>query len=126
MVKNLPPVFRNLLGDDYIVELAMRYQSPSTESAIENLLSKKVAEIIVVPLYPQYASASTGSVHEEVMRVLSKKENIPVLKMINSYYDNEEMIDVFVENAKKYDIDSYDHFLFSFHGLTAAAAKKSR
>jgi len=116
---------QGLLGESYKVELAMRYQNPSIESAIDNLLSKNVAEIIVVPLYPQYASASTGSVHEEVMRVMSKKENIPVIKLINSFYDNEDMIDVFVENAKKYDIDSYDHFLFSFHGLPQRQLKKA-
>ncbi len=114
-----------LLGDAFEVELGMRYQNPSMESAIDNLLSKNVAEIIVLPLYPQYASASTGSVHEEVMRVMSKKENIPVVKLINSFYNNEEMIDVFVENAKKYNIDSYDHFLFSFHGLPQRQLKKA-
>jgi len=116
---------RELLGDNFVVELGMRYQSPSMESAIDKLLSKNVSEIIVVPLYPQYASASTGSVHEEVMRVMSKKENIPDLKMINSYYENEEMIDIFVENAMKYDINSYDHFLFSFHGLPQRQLKKA-
>ena len=116
---------QDLLGEPFEVELAMRYQNPSIESAIEKLYAKKVSEIIVVPLFPQYASASTGSVHEEVMRVLSKKETIPVLKMINSYYDYEEMIDVFVENAKKYNIDSYDHFLFSFHGLPQRQLKKA-
>jgi len=113
------------LGDQYEVKLAMRYQSPSMESAIEKLLSKNVEEIIVMPLFPQYASASTGSVHEEVMRVLSKKEVIPALKMINSFYDYEEMIDVFVENAKKHNIESYDHFLFSFHGLPQRQLKKA-
>jgi len=48
-----------------------------------------------------------------------------VLKMINSYYNNEEMIDVFVENAEKYNIGSYDHFLFSFHGLPQRQLKKA-
>jgi len=64
---------RELLGTEYEVELAMRYQSPSIESALNTLLKKQVSEIIVFPLFPQYASASTGSVHEEVMRLLSKR-----------------------------------------------------
>jgi ferrochelatase len=95
----------------------MRYQNPSIEAAINQLLAKQVSEIIVFPLFPQYASATTGSIHEEVMRVLAKKENIPNIKMVNSYYDNESMIDIFSENAKQFDLANYDHYLFSFHGL---------
>lgn len=105
------------LGDDYIVELAMRYQNPSIESALEKLMAKKVKELIVLPLFPQYASASTASVQEEVMRLLSKKWFIPTLKMIDSFYDNPLMIDAFVARGRQYDIASYDHILFSYHGL---------
>lgn len=106
-----------LLGDDYVVELAMRYQSPSIASAIDRLLARQVAEIIVFPMFPQYASATTGSVHAEVMRVLSTKENIPAVKLVNSYYDHEAMIRIFAENARQFDLNSYDHILFSYHGL---------
>jgi len=108
---------RQLLGPDYEVALAMRYQNPSIAAGIDQLLEKQVSEIIVFPLFAQYASATTGSVHEEVMRILSKKESIPNLKLINSYYDNEAMIDVYIENARRFDLTEYDHFLFSFHGL---------
>lgn len=108
---------QKLLGDDYHVELAMRYQSPSIESALQKLKEAYVDEIIVFPLFPQYASATTGSVHEEVMRVLSKEQVIPPLKLINSYYDNEEMIEIFAENALKHGLDKMDHVLFSFHGV---------
>lgn len=106
-----------LLDDNFEVELAMRYQSPSIESAIEKLLAKDILDLIVLPLFPQYASASTGSVHEEVMRILAKKEVIPNVRLINSYYDYEPMIAVFAENARKYDVESYDHIIFSYHGL---------
>ncbi len=105
------------LGDDYVVELAMRYQKPSIESAIDRLTKAQVTDVVVLPLFPHYASASTGSVHEEVMRVYSKKGAIPNIKLINSYYDYEPLIDVFVENSKQFDLDSYDHILFSYHGL---------
>ena len=105
------------LGDEFVVELGMRYQSPSIESAIEKVLTQQVRELIVIPLFPQYASASTGSVYEEVMRILSKKQAIPTLKFINSFHDYDAMIDVFVANAKKFDLASYDHILFSYHGL---------
>jgi ferrochelatase len=108
---------KELLGEGYEVELAMRYQTPTIKAGLEALRKKTVDEIIVFPLFPHYASASTGSVHEEVMKIISEWQVIPELKLINSYYDLEGMIDVFVENARKYDIASYDHILFSYHGL---------
>lgn len=105
------------LGSEYEVVLAMRYQSPSIESGLKKLLSKQVSEILVFPLFPQYASASTGSVHEEVMRLMSKVQAIPPIKLINSFYDDPRMIDIFADNASQYDLNTYDHILFSFHGL---------
>jgi len=105
------------LGDEYIVELAMRYQNPSVESAVRKLMLAKVTDIIVFPMFPQYASATTGSVHDEVMRILRKQQIIPNVKMINSYYDYEPMIEVFADNARQYDLNSYDQIIFSYHGL---------
>ncbi|MEM9549038.1 MAG: ferrochelatase [Bacteroidota bacterium] len=116
---------QKLLGEDYVVELAMRYQSPSIERAFKNLKDAFVDEIIVFPLFPHYASATTGSVHEEVMRLLQKEQVIPSIKMINSYHDNREMIEVFAENARKHDMDKMDHVLFSFHGVPQRHMKKA-
>ncbi|HOY20224.1 MAG TPA: ferrochelatase [Haliscomenobacter sp.] len=106
-----------LLGDEYVVALGMRYQNPSIESALKQLIDQQVSEITVFPMFPQYASASTGSVHDEVMRLLRKEQVIPNVRFINSYYDHDPMIEIFADNARKFDIDSYDHILFSFHGL---------
>jgi ferrochelatase len=113
------------LGDDYVVELGMRYQSPSIESAIDRLLEKQVSEIVVFPMFPQYASATTGSVHDEVMRILRKKDNIPDIKLINSYYDYEPMIKIFADNARQFDLDAYDHIIFSYHGLPQRQLRKA-
>lgn len=105
------------LGADYEVELAMRYQSPSIASAIKKLLQAGVHEITVLPLFPQFASATTGSVHEEVMRVLSREQVIPKLNFISSYHDYPAMIEVFARHAGQFQLDDYDHVLFSYHGL---------
>lgn len=105
------------LGSDYIVELAMRYQQPSIENALERLKKKQVANIKVIPLFPQYASASTGSVHQKIMKIVSRWLTIPDISFISSFHDNEGMLEVFAENARKYNPESYDHILFSFHGL---------
>ncbi|MCO6489345.1 MAG: ferrochelatase [Phaeodactylibacter sp.] len=115
---------QKILGEEYVVELAMRYQNPSIESAIKNLLRMQVSEIIVFPMFPQYASATTGSIHEEVMRILARQETIPNVKMINSYYDYEPVIDIFADNARRFDLDSYDHIIFSYHGLPQRQLRK--
>jgi len=105
------------LGDEYQVELAMRYQSPSIESALNKLKDALVDSIKVIPLFPQYASASTGSVYEKVLDIVRKWPTSPNLSIENSFHDNELMIQTFVDNGKKYDPETYDHILFSFHGL---------
>lgn len=105
------------LGDDYHVELAMRYQSPSIASALANLKAGLVESIQVIPMFPQYASASTGSVMQLVMELVSKWPTVPPISFVNSFHDNELMIKVFAENARKHNVESYDHVLFSFHGL---------
>lgn len=113
------------LGDDYHLELAMRYQKPSIKSAIKKLLDAGVSEIVIFPLFPQYASATTGSVHQEVMQILAKEQEIPDLKFINSYYDFEPMVQVFANNARQFDLDSYDYIFFSYHGLPQRQLKKA-
>jgi ferrochelatase len=105
------------LGTDYQVELAMRYQSPSIESALAALKSGLVESIRVIPLFPQYASASTGSVIEKVMDLVKKWPTVPPISFVNSFHDLQPMISAFAQNAAKYDPASYDHVLFSFHGL---------
>jgi ferrochelatase len=113
------------LGDEFDVRLAMRYQSPSIKSVLQDMLNGHLKKIIVMPLFPQYASATTGSVHEEVMRILSKEQVIPDVKFINSYYDHPKFIEAFVERGKEHDISAYDHILFSYHGLPKRQLRKA-
>lgn len=105
------------LGTDYCVELAMRYQKPSIPDAIQNLREANVRGILVFPLFPQYASATTGSIFEEVGRVLHSEEAVPKLRTIHSYPRWNEMVDIFVEHAREKEVGKYDHFVFSYHGL---------
>lgn len=113
------------LGNEYHVELAMRYQNPSLDSAIDKLMKSNVDEIVVFPMFPQYASASTGSVFEEVMDIMGKKLAIPKIKIINSFCDDERVMNVFVKNAKKMKLEDYQHFVFSFHGIPHSQLRKT-
>ncbi len=113
------------LGNDFQVELAMRYQSPSIQSALEKFKNPVFKKIKIVPLFPQYASASTGSVQQKVMEIVSKWEAIPEIEFVNSYCNDVNYINAFSEIGKKYDPQKYDHVLFSFHGLPERQIKKA-
>jgi len=105
------------LGDDYEVHLAMRYKNPSIANVLETMRKRNYTRIVVLPMFPHYASASTGSAIEEVMRVMSKWWVIPEVRFISQYYDHPTFIDAFAERGKKYNLDDYDHVMFSYHGL---------
>lgn len=114
---NLLKKVREKLPEGYVVELGMRYQQPSLEFALNKLKEQNISELIVLPLYPQNASSSTGTGLQKVMEIVSKWTNIPTLKMINNFCDDEGFIDSFIAKIQEHDIKSYDHVLFSYHGL---------
>jgi len=122
--KSVQEKLQYVLGDNYDVQLAMRYQNPSMDEVFENIYKKDLEKIIIIPLFPQYASATTGSVIDKAMRLMSKWWVIPETNFISQYYDNEGFINTIVERAKKYNIAEYDHVLFSYHGLPVRQVDK--
>jgi len=112
------------LGSEYTVELAMRYQKPSIESVLERMRKENYKKIVIVPLYPQYASSSTGSTLELVLQEVSKWYVIPELKIVSQFFDNEGYINAFVERGKQYNPEQYEHVIFSFHGLPVRQVDK--
>ena len=119
LLHNTKELSKKLSGklNEYDVHFAMRYQNPSIEKTLEKILEKNPDEIIVLPLFPHYASATTGSVYQEISRIVSKKWVVPNIKFINQFYDNDKFIDAWVEKASKFDIKSYDKVVFSYHGI---------
>ena len=115
--ENVKHLLQEKLGEDYNVELAMRYKNPSVPSVLEKIRKTNPNKIIVLPLFPHYASASTGSALQEVMDVIRKWWVIPELSFISQYWDHQGYINAFVERGKQYDWKDYDHVLFSYHGL---------
>jgi ferrochelatase len=107
----------NLKDHNVTVELAMRYQNPSMDSVLEKMRLCNYDQIIVLPLFPQYASASSGSAIKKAMKIIQEWWVIPEIKIVSQFYENDGYINSIVENAKKFDLASYDHILFSFHGL---------
>lgn len=106
------------LGSGYVVKLAMRYQSPSIKKAIDEFETLKVKKLIVIPLFPQYASASTGSVYQEVAKQMSSWLTFPKLSVIDYFYDHPLLAQGFAEKAQLHlSKKKYDHVVFSYHGL---------
>lgn len=115
--RNVCDSLQGHLGADYQVELAMRYQDPSIEKGIAALMKKSLKHLIVLPLFPQYASATTGSIHQKVMETLKDYQVIPRMTFIDNFATDPGMICAMCNIARKCSLESYDHLLFSFHGL---------
>ncbi len=107
------------------VELAMRYQNPSIESAVNSLAARGVDEVRLIPLFPHYAMSSyeTAVVRvKEVARRLAPQMKITVQPPYGAAPD---FIAAMVANAGEFLRQSHDHLLFSFHGVPERHLKKS-
>lgn len=108
------------------VVLAMRYGSPSIAAGLEQLVDAGCDEVVVFPLFPQYASSSTGSAVEAVYREAAKLWNTPFLRVVPPFYDDEAFIRSFAAVARPVlDELQPDHVLFSYHGLPERQVTKS-
>lgn len=113
------------LGSSYHVVLGMRYQNPSLENALEELKKANVAKIIVIPLFPQYASATTGSVSQKVNDIVSQWQIIPSITHVNQFLEHPKFIEAFAENGRKMMAKKdYDHVIFSYHGVPERHIRK--
>lgn len=117
---------RERLGDSWRVALGMRYGNPSIPSALETLSRAGCERIVVFPLYPQYASSSTGTALEAVYRAAAEYWNVPSLSVVPPFYDHPGYLRAFAERGREVlEERRPDHVLFSFHGLPERQIKKS-
>jgi ferrochelatase len=121
---NLKNALAAVLGEEYQVELAMRYGNPSIAKVITAMHA--CSQIITVPLFPQYSSAATGSAMEAVLKEISKQWNIPKIVCLNEFYDQPGFIDAYVDQIKNSIADkNIDHVVLSYHGLPERHLTKS-
>ena len=102
---------------NYEVFLAMRYGNPNLKEALEKIKARGYSKIVVLPLYPQYASSTTGTAMAMVMDLVKKWEVIPEIQLINQFYDNPGFINAWVKKIRSCNDMEYDHIVFSYHGL---------
>lgn len=101
------------------VELAMRYGQPSIKAGLERLFAARVERLLVLPLYPQYSAATTGSTFDAVSAALRRWRWVPELRFINHYHDDEGYIAALAESIRVHQARHGvpERLLFSFHGL---------
>ncbi|MDI9817858.1 MULTISPECIES: ferrochelatase [unclassified Legionella] len=112
--RNLQAKLQLQLGDEWKVSLGMRYGNPSVSNALKEL--GDCESITVLPLYPQYSSAATGSSIEEVLRQLAPNAVFPSLTIIRDFFQHPAFIDAQAALIKPH-IATHDYLLFSYHGI---------
>jgi ferrochelatase len=107
------------------VELAMRYQNPSIDSAVENLAAQDIDELLLIPLFPHYAMSSYETAVERVKDAVRNIAPSMTLHVQPPYYNCPDYIDALVASAESHLAKPFDHLLFSYHGLPERHLRKS-
>lgn len=118
-------LLQKALGEEYLVAFGMRYQSPNLQTALNELKTAHVKRIVVIPLFPQYASATTGSVNQKLGELTGQWQIIPSISYINQFMDHPKFIEAFAATGRAMMKEKdYDHVLFSYHGIPERHIKK--
>ena len=107
------------------VELAMRYQNPSIDSALRKLAGQGVDDLLLIPLFPQYAMSSFETAVERVKELAAKIAPGMRIKVQPPFYKDPDFISALVASSEEHLKSGYDHLLFSYHGLPERQIKKS-
>ena len=110
---------RQRIGNPIAVELGMRYGSPSIESGLQKLKEQGATRILILPLYPQYSGASSGSVFDAVAKHLMKWRWVPELRTVMQFHDHPGYIASLAANIKEsWERDGRsEKLVMSFHGI---------
>ena len=110
-----------LRGDspNLVVDLAMRYGTPSIADALERMRARNLRRILVLPLYPQYSGTTTASVYDRVFEVLSSWRRIPELRLVNDYWSEPAFLDALADSVRTHRarFGAAQKLVFSFHGI---------
>ncbi len=106
-------------GHSVSVRLAMRYGNPSLPSTLDALRAVGATRVLVLPLYPQYAAATTASVVDKVMQWAARSRRLPELRFVAEYHDDPGYITALAQGARAHwaEHGRGDKLLLSFHGV---------
>jgi protoporphyrin/coproporphyrin ferrochelatase len=106
-------------GQAVSVHLAMRYGSPSVQQTMLQMHQAGIDNLVVLPLYPQYAAPTTASAFDAIAKTLSQWRYLPSLHFIHTYHDNDDYISALFASIKA-DFDTNgmpERLLLSYHGM---------
>jgi protoporphyrin/coproporphyrin ferrochelatase len=126
LTEKVGAVLRADFGDRTRVELGMTYGNPSIAQAVESLNRHHIKKLLVLPLYPQYCSSTTGSVIDATNEALKRWRSLPQIRFINDYHDEPGYIDALTSQIQRHwtDLGATSHLLFSYHGIPASYVAK--
>lgn len=101
------------------IEWAMRYGSPSIAHGLDGLRARGCDRILVLPLYPQYAASTTGSVFDATCQTLARVRNVPALRLVKHFHDHPGYVGALAQSVRDYWMQTGrpDVLLMSFHGV---------
>ncbi len=124
--EDLAAAVRERLGPDVPVELAMRYGNPPVGGALERLRAAGADRVVVLPLFPQFASATTGSALEKVYAEAGRLGNVPDLATVPAFFDHPGFIRAFAGTARPVLARLRpDRVLMSYHGLPERQVRRA-
>ena len=106
-------------NENIVFEVGMRYGNPSIPDALSKLQKKQIRRLLVLPMYPQYCAATTGSTFDEVTNVLQKWRWIPEMRFINQYFEEKNYIEALSNSIKSFwkKNKKPQKIIFSYHGI---------
>jgi len=106
-------------GDDVVVEYAMRYGNPSIASGLQKLFDAGARKLVVLPLYPQYSAATTGSTFDAISHDFSKRRWLPDFRFVGHYHDEPKYIAAVADSIKKFweTHGKPEKLILSYHGV---------
>ncbi|APV51593.1 ferrochelatase [Betaproteobacteria bacterium GR16-43] len=123
-------LLRGYLGERFKsqvqVAFAMRYGQPSIAAGLAELAEKSCERVLVIPLYPQYAGSTTGSVSDAVHAAAKRMKNAPKVAVVRDFHDHPAYVKAVAKNVNEYWMKHGrpDKLVMSFHGIPKAVAER--
>ncbi len=105
--------------------VAMRYGNPSIPKVLEQIRKEGFSRLIILPLFPQYASSTSETAIQAVRAAMKKLQFCPDVQVIDQFYSHPAFLQAYTDRIQLMNPDQFDHILFSYHGLPISHIRKA-